>query len=575
MRIILTLSLICVALCVTADAQVNPVESHIIKGRLYRIFWETAVAVESEMCRQFIHREEKLPQKLYYYDGIYSFQQGDIQKARDCFWSAKTKFSPADIYSDLAELWIKGCDYKLEGTLPPFTQRKVRGDFIKEFEGKATLRPENKLRYMSELGYLLVLLEIEPNSKLCQDAYQQVGANGRAPLLNALRKNYGFAALRQGNLPIAQEIFAEIDQRTPEYRERFDEVKARDGSLVPITVEFFDPIILRHLSEYYFRQAQKMCFNPPFPTLAQEGEGGLKESLDKGYLLGVINRELGDIKDAISNFEHVLRNTQDEVQKLRARTQLGVCFYLLGEKERAETMWLEIREFNNPQVISELGKAYTNLGIHLQDAVRLLRQSRSLLRTLPENRKRPEWWFYENSEDFKQYTWNLVWAYFKSGQRQQALAELENVYLPNERHSLDVYDTEDERGMEYLSLLRHLNLAKLGKMYSELTRYSDMRYYIYLKDRMFPRPGYYPATFQIFQTLEHLILYKETQTPALVSSQPDIETLQLMEDERQLKERQASEDKKTPVALYVLILFSFIVIIGYSTYRFIKRKEGA
>jgi len=537
MRIILALFLIYVALCATTDAQVNLIESSIIKGELYKIFWETAVAVELEMCRQFIQREEKLPQKLYYYYGIYSFQQGDIKKARECFQTARS--NSADIYSDLAELWLKACDYKLEG---------------KKFEGKEYIGFENKLRYMSELGYLLVLLEIEPGSKLCQDAYEEAQKQ-RLANLDAFRKNLGFTKLRQGDLKIAKGIFDDIDHRTPEYSERFDEVRTNDGSIVPITVEFFDPIILRHLSEYYFRQAQKMC-NP--------------ENLDEIYLLGVIKGELGEIKNAISNFEHVLANATNETQKSLAKIQLGVCFYLLGEKERAETTRTEVEQSKNPQVISELSQAYTNLGVHLQEAVQLSEKSRTLLREAPENRKRAEWWFYENSEDFKQYTWNLAWAYFGNGERQRGLEELENVYLPNERHSLDVYETEDERGVEYLSLLRHLNLAKLGKIYCDLTRYSDMRYYIYLKDRMFPRAGYYPETFQIFQTLEHLILYKETQTPALVSSQPDTETPQLIEDERQLKRAQDKEDKKTPIGMYVLIVFSFIVIIGYVIYRFVR-----
>jgi len=544
MRIILALFLACAVLCATANAQVNPIESHIVKGRLYKIFWETAVAVESEMCRQFIQREEKLPQKLYYYYGIYSFQQGDIKKARECFWSAKTKFSQnsADIYFYLAELWLKACNYKLEG---------------KEFGGKGALRPENQLRYMSELGYLLVLLEIDPNSQLCKNAYEQA-QRGKVVNLNAFRKNFGFVALRQGNLKVAKERFDEVAHRTPEYSERFDEVKTKDGSVVPIIIEFFDPIILRHLSEYYFRQAQKLCTT---------------DSSDGMYLLGVANRELGEIKDAISNFEYVLAKTTDETQKSLTRIQLGICFYLLGEKERAETTWTEVEQSKHPRVISELGEAYIHLSIHLRDAVQLCEKSRSLLRALPENRKRAEWWFYENSEDFKQYTWNLVWAYFKSGERQKSLEELENVYLPNERHSLDVYETEDERGREYLSLLRHLNLAKLGKLYYDLTRYSDMRYYIYLKDRMFPRPDYYPETFQIFQTLEHLILYKDTQTPALVTRQPSTEKPKLTKDEVP-PEEEVQVKEKTPIGMYVFIALIFIVIIGCVVYWFVRRKRG-
>jgi len=544
MRTILALLLACVVFCTTANAQVKPIESHIIKGRLYKIFWETAVAVESEMCRQFIQREKKLPQKLYYYYGIYSFQQGDIKKARECFQTAKIKFSQnsADIHFALAELWLKACDYKLEG---------------QEFERKPSLRPAQQLRYMSELGYLLVLLEIDPNSKLCQNAYEQAQIQQVANL-DIFRKNFGFVALRQGNLKVAKEQFDKIAHRTPEYSERFDEVKTKDGDTISITVEFFDPIILRHLSEYYFKQAQKLC--------------SVRQKASR-YLLGVINRELGEIESAISNFEYVLATTTDEPQKYRTRIQLGICFHLLGEKERAETAWTEAAQSEYPQVISELGEAYIHLGIRLQDAVQLGEKSRSLLRALPENRKRAEWWFYENSEDFKQYTWNLVWAYFKRGERQKALNELENVYLPNERHSLDVYETEDGRGREYLSLLRHLNLAKLGKLYYDLTRYGDMRYYIYLKDRMFPRPDYYPETFQIFQTLEHLILYKDTQTPALVARQPDTETPRLAEEEQPPKEKaQAKEKTKTPIGMYVLMLTISIVIIGCVVYRFVRKK---
>ena len=482
--------LLCVPVC-AAQTWEDEVESDLIRGRIYRSGWETAVTAEAELCAQIAQHFKVAPQKLAYYHGIYAFQQGDFQEAQAqfrAFLSTKPKADETSLFFDLAELWLGACAYKLDGKALP----KIPPKSVEE---------TNRLRWKSELGYLLAWLDINPSEgyEICQESFTQAESQN-VDDLDIFRVHLGYTALRQGDLAQADKLFKAIDHRRPEYVDVYNEVKFFDGVVEPLDLKFYHPAILDHRAEYHFRKAA-----------AQGREEAEKGNLKGKYWLGVCGREIGGahLEEALQLLAEVANAQGDAKLAMLASIQLGACLYLKGEKEQANEKWAQVNPASDAQIANELAETYMALQIEPETAANLYRSSRKQLRELPEyqsrrQRRRKAW---RRTDAYKQYTWNLAFALFKADQPSAAENELKKVYLPHEKKLLDSPNKKSPH-WQILSLRRHLNLAQLARCYLDYTRYNEMYFYIYWEN-MLPKSDYYPETYQLFPCLKWLDLLKK------------------------------------------------------------------
>jgi len=102
---------------------------------------------------------------------------------------------------------------------------------------------------------------------------------------------------------------------------------------------------------------------------------GKERSLYAEYYMGLTLLEGGKPGLAATAIENFLTdNNLDSLAVEIAKINLGLCFYLNGEKERAENLWGSIVS-TAPEIKSELASAYSRAGLKEKDPVALCDQS--------------------------------------------------------------------------------------------------------------------------------------------------------------------------------------------------------
>lgn len=129
---------------------------------------------------------------------------------------------------------------------------------------------------------------------------------------------------------------------------------------------FYDPSILNLKSQKYLGLAVKYYQKE-------------SQNEDSQCLCGIAELMDGRINDSIRTLTPLIYSNRWEI-KAKAKINLGVAYYLKGERAKSNTLWDEVkREYNNkPGVISELGYTYSRLGINLNEALSLCREARGL-----------------------------------------------------------------------------------------------------------------------------------------------------------------------------------------------------
>jgi tetratricopeptide (TPR) repeat protein len=528
-----------------AESQTAEVERLMMQGDLYHLFWRTSLDAHRTWCAEILEHESKQPLALRYYAGIYAFQAGDLTAAGEHF-KAGIDAAPASetLLIERLKLWSSATE------TPQQLPQKPEAD----------LSDADRLQWQGERNYLQALLG-------------ETVESGDAQLVETDERFQKFHAgiyLSAGRLQDAKTLLDSINATRPEHAEVYQQVETTDGERVPVRIEFHDPMRLKQLSDYFYLTAHT----------ASEPTANESQML---YLRVLLNLRLHSqpLAETVELLHRAEQSTTSDLQRGLIRIQLGVCDYLSQNVAAADEKWERALTVQHPTIHQTLAMAYLQLGIRPDEAIERLQHARQLFEQLPENREKAAWQLWDNSPDYRQYTWDEVWAYGVNRQYTEALRLLdEEVYLPGERHQLNERETRraerghDARGIKFLNLRRHLNLARVGFIYLQLTRYDDLHFYIYEKDKMLPQV--YPHTRQIYDVAKQLSLYKE-MTPSEVTEPVVIAPPETIKPPKRTPAEDAqSNDRRLPKPLIIggVVLLAVVGVILF-TKRQRRKNEQA
>lgn len=516
-----------------AQSQADTIELLMMKGDLYRLFWKTNLEACIEWCQKVAEREPKQPTALAYYHGIYAFQHGDLKTAEPKFkeYIDNAPKSHA-LHLELARLWLAAC--AAPQNLPE--------------EPKTALSDPDTLRWQSERNYLLTQLGQGTDGQY-EKIYQDASKQNRSDL-DIFRKHLACIYLSQVRMDDAKRLYDEINYASPEYEEIYQKHETRNGEQIPISIQFYEPIILNHLAHYFYLRAKAACLSD-----------NIANQPDVLYLRSLLNLRLHpeQINQTIEYLQKAYQRADSNVQRSLILTQLGVCDYLAQKTEDATKKWEEAIATKEPTVLRTLAMAYLDLDIKPDEAIQLLLQAKRLFEKLSGEDPLT---LFDMSSDYRQYSWDLAWGHFKNKQHRQALQILNReIYPPFQRGLLNEPGDHPPEKIDYFNVRRHLNLARLGWIYFRLTRYDDMYFHIYRKDAMLPKAGYYPGSIQIYYVAKQLDLYKVMGPPDLVVSNEKVGDVTQPKQPPSQTQSQVPTPKRKSL-LGVMITGIVVVVLG-------------
>lgn len=310
-------------------------------GFLYKGLFNTAVNTQINYytAKLFLIGKGELPKgvrpekkdHILYYRGLCYYYQGDVKKAMLDF---KKIPKSSDKYIE-SIIRLGACYYKQKGI-----KKAIR------LWNKAYLLSKNEPKFISKLGNLYAELGINIPTATTYCKKDKLGEIGLV-----------WISLHKKDIDNALGLIEKIEAKKPDLivnRGRWKEIT--------YISRFYDPGILAIKAQVYLNASIKYYQNK---VMTERND----------YLcckIGIAQLMSGNLNESITTLEPLTHSNNWEV-RAKALINLGIAYYLRGEKQNADNSWnIVINSYRNKQlVMSELGYTYARLGIRLDKALSL------------------------------------------------------------------------------------------------------------------------------------------------------------------------------------------------------------